>query len=212
MAQEFPNLKYKNAKVGTDKRVLFDRIVCDVPCSSDAAIRKIPQKWASWNTKDGASLHPIQRDILKRGIELLKVGGKVTYSTCSLNPIENEAVVAAALKEFKGKIRLVETGLPNFRFMPGLTRWKVMNSRKAVDVKEGESYFEEYQKYSDVPISAHNIIKNTMFMNEYDEDILAELPKSLRLMPHYQNTGGFFIAVIEKIAECDGAEPDIAQE
>jgi hypothetical protein len=48
------------------------------------------------------------------------------------------------LKEFKGKIRLVETGLPNFRFMPGLTRWKVMNSRKAVDVKEGESYFEEY--------------------------------------------------------------------
>lgn len=98
MAQDFPNLKYKNAKVGTDKRVLFDRIVCDVPCSSDAAIRKIPQKWSSWNTKDGASLHPIQRDILKRGIELLKVGGKLTYSTCSLNPIENEAVVAAALQ------------------------------------------------------------------------------------------------------------------
>jgi multisite-specific tRNA:(cytosine-C5)-methyltransferase len=42
MAQEFPNLKYKNATPGTDKRVLFDRIVCDVPCSSDAAIRKIP--------------------------------------------------------------------------------------------------------------------------------------------------------------------------
>jgi len=51
-----------------------------------------------------------------------------------------------------------------------------------------------------------------MFQNEYDEDILAELPKSLRLMPHYQNTGGFFIAVIEKIAECDGAEPDIQEE
>ena len=173
MAQEFPNLKYKNAKAGTDKRVLFDRIVCDVPCSSDAAIRKIPQKWASWNTKDGASLHPIQRDILKRGIELLKVGGKLTYSTCSLNPIENEAVVAAALKEFKGKIRIVETGLPGFRFLSGFTNWKVMNSRKNQDVKEGESYFEEYAKYADVPESAKYILKKTMFQNEYDADILA---------------------------------------
>ena len=31
-------------------------------------------------------------------------------------------------------------------------------------------------------------------------------------MPHYQNTSGFFITVIEKIAECDGAEPDIQEE
>ena len=45
LAQEFPNLKYKNVAPGADRRVLFDRIVCDVPCSSDAAIRKIPQKW-----------------------------------------------------------------------------------------------------------------------------------------------------------------------
>lgn len=46
---------------------------------------------------------------------MLKVGGKITYSTCSLNPIENEAVVAAALRDFKGQIRLVETSLPGFR-------------------------------------------------------------------------------------------------
>jgi len=39
---------------------------------------------------------------LRKGIEFLKVGGKITYSTCSLNPIENECVVAAILQEFKG--------------------------------------------------------------------------------------------------------------
>jgi 16S rRNA C967 or C1407 C5-methylase (RsmB/RsmF family) len=35
-----------------DDRLMFDRIICDVPCSSDAAIRKIPQKWQSWTPKD----------------------------------------------------------------------------------------------------------------------------------------------------------------
>jgi 16S rRNA C967 or C1407 C5-methylase (RsmB/RsmF family) len=79
---------------------LFDRILCDVPCSSDAAIRKIPQKWHRWTTKDSQQLHPLQITILERGFELLKVGGKISYSTCSLNPIENEAVVAAMLKKY----------------------------------------------------------------------------------------------------------------
>ena len=51
-----------------------------------------------------------------RGLELLKVGGKISYSTCSLNPIENEAVVANILKTYKGKVKLVNVGLPGFKF------------------------------------------------------------------------------------------------
>ena len=47
-AQIFPELRYKDCKVGEDRRVRYDRIVCDVPCSSDAAIRKIPTKWQEW--------------------------------------------------------------------------------------------------------------------------------------------------------------------
>ena len=86
--------------------MLFDRIVCDVPCSSDAAIRKIPEKWSKWSTGDGSALHPLQIRILERGLQLLKVGGKISYSTCSLNPIEDEAVVASILKTFKGKVEL----------------------------------------------------------------------------------------------------------
>ena len=39
-AQNFPSLSYLPQH--GDSRVLFDRVVCDVPCSSDAAIRKIP--------------------------------------------------------------------------------------------------------------------------------------------------------------------------
>ena len=45
----------------------------------------------------------LQRRILLRGVELLEVGGRLVYSTCSFNPIENEAVIASVLKECKGE-------------------------------------------------------------------------------------------------------------
>ncbi|KAJ0989894.1 hypothetical protein J5N97_008250 [Dioscorea zingiberensis] len=42
----------------------------------------------------GNGLHRLQVEIAMRGIALLKVGGRIVYSTCSMNPVENEAVVA----------------------------------------------------------------------------------------------------------------------
>lgn len=44
----------------------------------------------------------IQYRILKRGLELLNVGGRLVYSTCSFNPVENEAVVNRILTDAKG--------------------------------------------------------------------------------------------------------------
>ena len=73
----------------------------DVPCSGDGAIRKLPNRWKIWNCKDGQELHPIQLELLQRAIELTKVGGVIVYSTCSLNPIENEAVITEALYRAK---------------------------------------------------------------------------------------------------------------
>jgi len=47
-AQDFPS----HYDIATKERVMFDRILCDVPCSSDAAIRKLPNKWVTWGTKE----------------------------------------------------------------------------------------------------------------------------------------------------------------
>ena len=81
-AQFFPLI---NSDFG---KILFDKILCDVPCSSDAVLRKLPNKWKNWSPKDSFHLHKLQIQILKKAISLLKVGGTIIYSTCSLNPIE----------------------------------------------------------------------------------------------------------------------------
>lgn len=46
-----------------------------------------------WNAANAANLHGIQYRIVKRAAELLAVGGRMVYSTCSLNPMEDEAVL-----------------------------------------------------------------------------------------------------------------------
>ncbi|KAE9587774.1 putative tRNA (cytosine(34)-C(5))-methyltransferase [Lupinus albus] len=79
-------------------QLLFDRVLCDVPCSGDGTLRKAPELWRKWNTGTGNGLHNLQVLIAIQGLSLLKVGGRMVYSTCSMNPIENEAVVAEELK------------------------------------------------------------------------------------------------------------------
>ena len=156
----------------TGAPVLFDRIVCDVPCSSDAAIRKIPEKWSKWSTGDGSALHPLQIRILERGLQLLKVGGKISYSTCSLNPIEDEAVVASILKTFKGKVELEKVQLPGFKFRQGISDWRVMVEKIAETDSEG--FFKEFARLEDLSGDyTRRGIKDSMFSNFYDQEVKA---------------------------------------
>jgi 16S rRNA C967 or C1407 C5-methylase (RsmB/RsmF family) len=68
-----------------------------------------------------------QLNILQRGVQLLKVGGRIVYSTCSLNPMENEAIIAEMLNRANGSIELVDVSneLPQLKRRPGLSDWKV---------------------------------------------------------------------------------------
>ncbi len=69
----------------------FDRVLCDVPCSGLGTVRRRPEirykPLASF-----AELPQTQYQILCRGAELVKLGGILQYSTCTLNPAENEQV------------------------------------------------------------------------------------------------------------------------
>jgi len=75
----------------------FDKILVDAPCSGTGTLARNPEiKW-KMTAADLADLAARQRAILSEALALLAPGGRLVYATCSLEPEENEAVVAAAL-------------------------------------------------------------------------------------------------------------------
>eukprot|EP00392_Amoebophrya_sp_AT5.2_P001002 g1004.t1 len=156
-AQVFPEIMVKsnhdprdpNAEPPKAKPLRFDRIICDVPCSGDGTMRKYEEKWRTWDFALGRQLHSLQLQILVRGLRLLEVGGLLCYSTCSLNPLENEAVVAAALQRLGNEnvelldlhsgegVGITEGGIGTnapCKMAKGITKWSVVAERKHVAV------------------------------------------------------------------------------
>ncbi|MFC0558657.1 16S rRNA (cytosine(967)-C(5))-methyltransferase RsmB [Halalkalibacter alkalisediminis] len=77
---------------------LFDRVLIDAPCSGFGVIRRKPDiKWSK-ELKDIQAIQAIQQDILRTAATLVKPGGKLIYSTCTIDKDENEEVVQAFLK------------------------------------------------------------------------------------------------------------------
>lgn len=76
----------------------YDRVICDVPCSGLGVIRRKPEiRYKS--PDDFADLPALQLEILQQASKMVKPGGVLQYSTCTLRPEENEAVVAAFLAQ-----------------------------------------------------------------------------------------------------------------
>ena len=73
-----------------------DRVLCDVPCSGLGVIAKKPEIRHK-DLSESARLPAIQAAILEASAGLLKVGGVLVYSTCTLLPAENGDVVTAFL-------------------------------------------------------------------------------------------------------------------
>uniref|UniRef100_A0A8C1XU79 tRNA (cytosine(34)-C(5))-methyltransferase n=1 Tax=Cyprinus carpio TaxID=7962 RepID=A0A8C1XU79_CYPCA len=197
-ASSIPRLHFDQD--GKKDILFYDRILCDVPCSGDGTMRKNIDVWKKWTTSNSIHLHGLQIRIAVRGVEQLAVGGRMVYSTCSLNPIEDEAVIAALLEKSEGALELADASadLPGLKYMPGITSWKVMT-------KEGQWFSD----WSEVPTSRHTQIRPTMFPPTDPEKLAnMKLERCMRILPHHQNTGGFFVAVLVKKAPMPWNRPD----
>ncbi|KAF8804768.1 S-adenosyl-L-methionine-dependent methyltransferase [Phlegmacium glaucopus] len=176
--------------------LLFDRILCDVPCSGDGTIRKNMGIWKSWQTMDANGLHGLQVRILLRAMKMLKHDGRIVYSTCSLNPVENEAVIAEALR-INPEFELVDVSakLPQLKRRPGLTTWRPTADRSAAVT------FSTYEEF--MSSSLDDASKAKMSEGHWPpKDIgTLNLPRCIRIYPHLQDSGGFFVAVLEKVRD-----------
>ncbi|KAL7984624.1 hypothetical protein Chor_003194 [Crotalus horridus] len=148
-ASSIPNIQINTN--GKKEILFYDRILCDVPCR-------------------------LQLRIATRGVEQLAEGGRMVYSTCSLNPIENEAVIGSLLEKSEGV-------------------YSLKGKKKLIMTKDG-NWFEDWKE---VPSSRHTQIRPTMFPLKDEQKLKAlHLERCFRILPHHQNTGGFFIAVLIK--------------
>lgn len=81
----------------------FDRILCDVPCTGTGTLARNPEIRHRLTPEEPARQAERQRRILSEAMRLLAPGGRLLYSTCSLEQEENEAVVVACLAGQEGQ-------------------------------------------------------------------------------------------------------------
>jgi len=127
----------------------FNKVLLDSPCSTEGRFDVTnPKTFLFWKEKKIKEMVRKQKRLLYSGINALKVGGRLVYSTCTFAPEENEGVVNWALRKFSGKIYLekIQLNIPNI--IPGLLEWKgekflpeVRRSLRVLPTQDMEGFF-----------------------------------------------------------------------
>ena len=155
----------------------FDKILVDVPCTGSATTRKNPEVWGKWSPKGGRSLHDLQINLLRKAVSLVRPGGVIVYSTCSLDPIENEAVVAEIIRTEKNlELLPVSEILPNLPGRGGFSSWPDIDD----DAMPSDSL--DLKKSMASPV---------------EDEISESLKKCMRIWHDDIGGSGFFISVIK---------------
>ena len=158
----------------------FDRILVDAPCTGSGTTRKNPDVWGKWLPSGGRSLHDLQLALLNKASALVKPGGRVVYSTCSLDPIEDEAVVAEILRSSDVMSLLpVSSLLEGVPGEKGRMDWPNLND-------DGEPSDEDFPE---------------SMMPPKESEISEQLAHCMRVWNDSIDGGGFFLAVLEKSAD-----------
>jgi NOL1/NOP2/sun family putative RNA methylase len=101
--------------------IKFDKILLDAPCSGTGILMKSPKTAKTWSIKTSEKMANLQKQLIASAINTLKEDGVLVYSTCSLEPEEDELVVDYAVKKFGLKVEKIS--LTNFKTREGVTFW-----------------------------------------------------------------------------------------
>lgn len=102
----------------------FDRILIDAPCSAEGTVRKSKAVLFHWGLRNIERMARIQKGLIVSAFRALRPGGTMVYSTCTIAPEENEAVVAYLLERFP-EADLMSISIPGVKLRPGISKWQV---------------------------------------------------------------------------------------
>ena len=105
----------------------FDKILVDAPCSGLGIIQKKNEVNDWWSLERVNNLSEIQTKLLVSAIKMMKVGGEMVYSTCTLTPEENEVIISRILEKYP--VDVEEVNIP-IKHHNGLTEYKSENLDK----------------------------------------------------------------------------------
>lgn len=150
----------------------YDAILVDAPCTGSGTTRKNPEVWRQWRPSGGLGLQGLQVSLLNRAVDLLRPGGRIVYSTCSLDPVENEEVICRVLRT-RSDVELEDMG----------------DSLRGVETQDGLASWSTFDDQLN-PIQDSN-----MWLKDMDVSILK---RCKRVSGHRMNAGGFFLALLRK--------------
>jgi len=158
----------------------FDRVLCDAPCTAQGTCRKDSTALDYCSSASIAKAANLQRALLEAAIHACKVGGRIVYSTCTLTPEENEAVVFAILQRFGDCLEVVDPRKDEV--VSG--KWKMS---QAIDdsIVVQQSLKSHFPVHGLMPFMAERQLSTFNF-------------PLLRLWPQTYDTEGFFCAVLRK--------------
>jgi 16S rRNA (cytosine967-C5)-methyltransferase len=134
-----------NAEEPLPFRQKFNRILLDAPCSGTGTLARHPEIRWRFDPERLAELHTFQVRLLRNALANLAPGGQLVYSTCSIEPEENESVIADALALHHDiSIRRVPREVLTERLRPHL-----------VNSAEAEAFFDSDGYFRTSPASLH---------------------------------------------------------
>lgn len=154
----------------------FDAILVDAPCSGEGMVRREPTVERQWHDEFPAECAAIQISILTAAVQALRPGGRLVYSTCTINPLENELVCAKLLTIFPA-LRLCAVNLP--ATSPGLS-WSqlIQAGQHSTLVQQGLTAAMQPSTEEGIPCSP-----------------TVDLTLTRRIMPHDGRGEGHFFAL-----------------
>ena len=109
----------------------FDKILVDAPCSALGVVQKKGEVSNWWSVERLTNLTKMQLMLLTAALKMLKTGGEIVYSTCTLTVEENESLINYILKKYP--VEIMEINLP-------------LKSHEAFTTYKGDSLNKEIQK------------------------------------------------------------------